>query len=170
MYRNLDPVDDTNKNRMLQSFSEEECWDFFRFRKDQLSELIVLLSLPRYFTCANGLTCPGEHALLMYKYHLSYPTKLQRMQTVFGREMSQLSRLENRVKSFLVSRHRRKVVGNVRWYSNRFDAYATAYNRAVAYSANNQNQGTIPRELLNIIGSLDGSAFPIARLTVTFTL
>ena len=168
IYRDLDTIDDNNKNRLIQSFSDEECWDNFRLRKDQLSEMIVLLHIPRSIVCKNGLACPGEHALLIYMYHISYPTKLQRMQNVFGREISQLCRLENRIKSFLVTRHRNKVIGNLLWYANRFDSYAAAYNRAIAYSRHNANQGTIPQELLNIIASIDGSAFPICRITVIF--
>lgn len=120
-YRALDHVDPTNKNRLLSSFTEEECWDFFRFRKYQLAELVGLLRLPLYFTCPESRhTCPGEHALLLYLYHLSYPTKLQRMQNVFERELSQLSRLENRVKAFLILRNQHKVLGNLDWYANRF--------------------------------------------------
>ena len=143
IYRDLDTIDDNNKDRLLQSFTDEECWDNFRLRKDQLAEMIFLLHIPRNIVCENGLTCPGEHAILIYMYHLSYPTKYKRMQNVFGREISQICRLENRIKSFLVTRHRNKVIGNLLWYSNRFDTYAAAYNRAIAYSRHNANVGTM---------------------------
>lgn len=30
-YQPVDPIDPTNKNRLIHSFSEEECWDYFRW-------------------------------------------------------------------------------------------------------------------------------------------
>ena len=143
IYHRLDIINPINRDRDIASFSEEECWDFFRFRRDQLSHLALLLQLPQWFICENGCTCPREHALCVYLYHLSYPTRLQRIQNVFGRELSQLSRIENRIKSFLITRHRAKVVGNLDWYADRFDMYADAYNRAIAYSTQNRNPGTM---------------------------
>ena len=137
-----------------------------RFRKEQLYELIDLLGMPLELTAENGLRFPSEHGVFLYLYHLSYPTKLQRMQKEFGREYSQLSRIENAVKDFLLPIARPKVVGNTDFYSPRFSSYATAYNRAIAYSIRNPNPGFIPPEITNIIGSLDGSSFPIARLKV----
>ena len=165
-YVPLDRVDATNKNRLIASFSESECFDYFRFHRDQLMELARLLELPPIFECHNGCHCPGEHALCVYLFHLSYPMKLQRMQNVFGREQSQLSRIENCIKAFLIARHRSKVVGNLDWYADRFDMYRDAYNRAIAYAAPNGNPGTIPPELLNIVGSVDGTSFPVARIKV----
>jgi hypothetical protein len=170
VHRPVDPIDATNKNRLIESFSEEECWDYFRFRKNQLTELVRLLDIPRFFISENRMTCPGEHALCVYLYHLSYPTKLQRMQNVFGRELSELSRIEKVVKGFLITRYRRLVIGNLDWYADRFDTYADSFNRAVAYSPHNADPGTLPPQLINIVGCLDGCSFPVSRITVSSAL
>ena len=139
-----------------------------RFRKAQLCELIELLGFPRYMFTENDLQFPSEYGFFIYLYHSSYPTKLQRMQKMFGREYSQLSRIENRVKDFLLIRNRHKVVNNIEWYSDRFNLYATAHNRAISISVHNNQPGTIPNIILNIVGSIDGSSFPISRLKVIF--
>ena len=130
----LDPIDATNKNRLVDSFSEEECWDYFRFQKNQMKELVALLELPEHFVCEHGHTFPAEHAVCVYLYLHTYPSKLQRIQNLFGREISQLFRISNRVKSFLLTKHSHKVFKNLDWYSDRFDMYADAVNRAVQNS------------------------------------
>jgi hypothetical protein len=138
-----------------------------RFRKEQLYDLIERLLLPPRMRTDNGLRFPSEHGILILLYHTTYPTKLLRMQKIFGREYSQLSRIENSVKDFLIEHNRHKVVCNLENYSLRFNDYAAAHNRAFAYSAHNPVPSTVPEELLNIIGSIDGSSFPIARIQVT---
>ena len=167
-YKKLDPIDVRNKNRRIDTFSDEECWDYFRFRKYQLKDMTNLLNIPVFMIAEDGTTFPGEHALLVYLYHLSYPTKLQRMQSTFGREYSQISRIENTIKSFLIINHRNKIVGNFNWYEDRLDLYKEAYNSAISRSNANLTPGTIPNEIRNICGSLDGVAFPIARIHVSF--
>jgi hypothetical protein len=161
-----DPIEPTNKARLVDSFSVEECWDFFRFRKHQLKQIVTLLGLPAHFLCNSGHAAPGEHALCVYLYLHTYPTKLQRMQKEFGREMTQLSRISNRVKSFLLTRHSHKVVANLDWYSDRFDIYANAVNQAIQNSPVNLLPGLIPLELLNIFSFLDGTTELICRITV----
>lgn len=78
--------------------------------------------------------CPADHALLIYLYHLTYPTTLLRMQSEFGRERSQLCRLENEIKSFMIMHYRHCVIGNLMWYEDRFPEYAEPFNRKVVYS------------------------------------
>ena len=57
----------------------------------------------------------------------------------FGREYSQLSRIENRIKAYLIIRNRHKIVGNLDWFSDRFHMHAVSYDRAIAYSNLNAN-------------------------------
>lgn len=40
------PIDRANYNRNVASFSPDECWKFFRFRKEDLDNLFRLLQLP----------------------------------------------------------------------------------------------------------------------------
>jgi hypothetical protein len=53
VYQNLDTVDPRNKNRDINSFSEDECWAFFRFRKEQMHELCHKLGVPAFIICRN---------------------------------------------------------------------------------------------------------------------
>jgi hypothetical protein len=82
------------------------------------------------------------------------------MQNEFGREAS-----EKEIKSFLITNNRRFVVGNLLWYEDRFPEYAEVINRKVAYSPHNPNPATIPADLYNLVGFIDGCSFPVARIT-----
>ena len=70
-YSVLDPVNPANKNRLIASYTEEQCCSLYRLIKDQLTDLFARLNLPGVIRAPNGLTCPGEHALLVYLYHLT---------------------------------------------------------------------------------------------------
>lgn len=35
VYQALDPINQANKNRLIASYTEEECWYLFRLKKDQ---------------------------------------------------------------------------------------------------------------------------------------
>ena len=146
VYQVFDPVNPANKDRLIASYTDEQCWHLFRLRKCQLTDLFARLNLPPVLRTPNGLVCPGEHALLVFLYHLTCPTTLLRMQSEFGREQSQLSRIENEIKTYLISNYRHFIVGNLMWYEDRFPEYAEVFNRKVAYSPHNLHPGNVPRE------------------------
>jgi hypothetical protein len=83
----------------------------------------------------------------------------------FGREFSQLSRISNRIKGFLLTRHSNKVLCNLDWYADKFDLYADSVNRAIAYSPINQQPRTLPPELVDILAFLDGTIQLICKIT-----
>jgi hypothetical protein len=72
VYTTLDPVNPTNKDRLINSYTEEQCYYLFRFTKVQLTDLVARLNLPASIKSM----CPGEHALLVYLYHLTCPVIL----------------------------------------------------------------------------------------------
>jgi hypothetical protein len=76
VYTTLDPVNPTNKDRLINSYTEEQCYYLFRFTKVQLTDLVARLNLPASIKSENGSMCPGEHALLVYLYHLTCPVIL----------------------------------------------------------------------------------------------
>lgn len=78
--RALDHVNPVNKNRLIASYTDEECWYLFRLRKDQLIDFFARLNLPANITCDNDIICPAEHACLLYMYHLSCPSIFLRLQ------------------------------------------------------------------------------------------
>ena len=62
-----DPVDNTNRNRGIDSFTDTECWNFFRHRKDDLRRLITCLEFPEVMLVdgpKNGSVL-GEYAALI---------------------------------------------------------------------------------------------------------
>ena len=116
----LDPVDPDNKDRLIGSFTDEECYVFFRFRKNQMHRLHQALQLPNMIICDNGTSCSGKHALCFYLFMRTTPTNLRRVQTEFGREMSQLSRIDTAIREWLLVHHPHKVVNNLDWYADRY--------------------------------------------------
>ena len=78
----LDLINPLNKNRLIESFTDEECYRYFRFRKAQMYELINLLGIRDSYTTVNNLRFPGEYGFCMYVYFLTFPTDLQRMQSL----------------------------------------------------------------------------------------
>jgi hypothetical protein len=119
VYTTLDPVNPTNKDRLINSYTEEQCYYLFRFTKVQLTYLVARLNLPASIKSENGSMCPGEHALLVYLYHLTCPVILLKMQNEFGREQTQISRIEKEITRFLTTTYRPCVIDNLWWYEDR---------------------------------------------------
>ena len=69
------PINHENKNRLISSFTDEECWHFLRFRPPELRELFVRCEIPDTATCDNGVIYPGEHAFCLMLYRIAYPSR-----------------------------------------------------------------------------------------------
>ena len=158
------PVNPANKNCLINSLDEEDCWNLYRFKKTDLHDLMQQMQVPNMFTCDNGIVCPGEHAVLVVLFRLHNPTQLYEMQNRFGREYSQLSRIFNTALDWIYDNHREKVVNNIEWYSDRFDLYNHAIKRKIATSPVNPVPGTVPEELFDLFGFLDGHGQEISRV------
>ena len=162
----IDPVDPTNRDRRIDSFTDTDCWRHLRFRKRDLPELLRLVDLPAYINCGTDerpLMVSGEYAFLLFLYRIHYPSTLALLQQPFGREYSQLSRIYTATVKWLDARHRHKVVGNIYWYRQRFDQYNASINTALARSPANPFPGTVPVYLNNLFGFIDGTARYICR-------
>ena len=162
----IDPIDKSNRDRGIQSFSEKDCWRHLRFRKEDLPELLRLSEMPGYIDCGTvdkPFLVRGEYAFLLFLYRSHYPSTLSLLQTTFGRDYSQLSRIYTATVEYLDRIHRHKVVGNIGWYRSRFDLYHFTILCAMANSAFNPVPGTIPVYLSNIFGFIDGTCRPISR-------
>ena len=122
----IDPVDHNNKDRLIESWSEKDCWDFFRIRKEDLKQLVILMHIPVVIVTKNRLTCPGEYALCLLLYRLHYPETLYGMCSRFGREYSQLCRIIDRTLDIVFEMHHNKIRGNIHWYVN-FTYYNPLY-------------------------------------------
>ena len=156
-----DPIDRVNCNRGIESFTHNECWHFFRFRKDDLARLLIALNLPNFLEVKgtkNGF-CSSEYALLYLLHRLHYPENLNGCQKLFGRDYTQLGKNFNTILDIMYELHRNKILCNLYWYSDRFDLYHEAYQRKIA----ELNDGIIPGELNNIFGNIDGHAKAIGK-------
>lgn len=105
------PINHRNKNRLFDSFTDENCWHHLRFRRAELAELFILCYFPAIVVCDNGLSCSGEHAFALMLYRLAYPTRLTEMQDVFGRDYSQLSRIFKWSVDLMYEKHKDKFTG-----------------------------------------------------------
>ena len=112
----------------------------------------------------------GEHAFVLMMHRNHYPSTLFDLQDEFGREETQLCRIYNWAIHFVYDNHGFRVHDNVGWYSCRFDMYNDAYRRKIAESAFNPTPGQVPANLDDIFASLDCTARPICRPSVSLFL
>lgn len=163
LWGGLTPIDTAYSNRNIDSFSDEFLYRHMRFHKDDLHKLYEHIGIPHVLILDNGITCSGEYALLILLYRLHFPCTLASMEVIFGRDYSQISRIFNYCTNLVYDQHRAKVLGNIDWYSDRFDIYNEAYNSKIAYLNNNPAPGTVPIQLSNLFGSLDCTANAVCR-------
>lgn len=156
----LQPINHRNKNRLIDTFSDEECWHYLRFRKPELRKLFLLPDIVR---CPNGIVCPGEHALCLMLYRIAYPSRLISLQEIFGRDYTQLSRIFKFTVDTFYLNHKAKVHGNLDWYADRFNLYHQAVVNKILKCPKNANFGFLPVEVSDIFAFLDGTGLQIAR-------
>lgn len=104
------PVNPANRNRLIETFTDEECWHNLRFRKDEVRQLLHLTNFPRSIPMDNNCSCPGEAAFCIMLYRFAYPTRLVTLQNMFGRDYTQISRIFKESINFIYNSHRGKVV------------------------------------------------------------
>ena len=141
-----------NYNRGVASFSDHDCWRLFRFRRLDLMRLMHLLVVPINFEVKGGRngSVLGEYAFLitlhrlrslcrMFFYNLyehnnviflffSYTVLLVILQLwkiwkLYGATTTPLFKVFNTMLDWLYDNHRHRIVGNIHWYSDRFDHY-----------------------------------------------
>jgi len=80
----------------IDSFSGDECWNFFTTRKGDLWRLCTALRFPESIVLNNGSRMPGEEVFLRGLYELvSGENQFNIATNVFGRDQSQQSRAFN---------------------------------------------------------------------------
>jgi hypothetical protein len=141
-----------------------------RFRKGDIESLRQLLNFPDMITLPNRGCCDGEYAFCLLLWRLHYPNTLANLQSTFGRDYSQLSRIFKAAVDWMYEHHRFRVNGCIDWYADRFDMYNEAILAKIAESNNNPVPGTIPQHLGDIYGFLDCTAEHICRPWVSYCL
>lgn len=153
--RNLVRVNRESKNRIIDSFTDEECWHNLRFRKCELLRSFLITNFPELIICQNGVTCPGQYAFCLMLYRSAYLWYRFNVQDIFGREFSQLSRIFKFAINFMYDTHRHKVQGNLDWCADKFGLYHQAVIRRIRLSRHNHLLGFMPVELCNLFAFLD---------------
>ena len=120
----------------------------FRFRKIDLTRLLNLLLIPAALEVKGGRNgfVQGEYAFLLtlhrlrfivkliyvplhlllfwlYYVFLSYPQTLENGEAIWGKDYSYISKVFNTMLDWLFEHHRHRILGNLHWYSDRFDYY-----------------------------------------------
>lgn len=92
-------------NRTVDSFTDSECRDYFRFSKLDLRRLHRALRLPDQIRCQNRSKFPSEEALMILLRRLVTPNRVGDLPVLFGREPSQLSRVCNNPIDMIYQQH-----------------------------------------------------------------
>ena len=109
------------RNRGIDTFTDEDLWTTFRFRKNHLRELLRLLNLPETMNCSNRTSFNSEYGFLLMLFRLENPSKHHDESKTFGRDFNQLSRILTTMFNYFCFHHRGKTQ-DLSWYSDRFDS------------------------------------------------
>ena len=81
----------------LDNWSDDECWVDFRFRKNELEKLLVVLRLPNEIITYNRLRVDAMEALCLMLIRLAYPCRYSDLVTKFARPVPMLSIIFNHI-------------------------------------------------------------------------
>ncbi|XP_074633309.1 uncharacterized protein LOC141892072 isoform X2 [Acropora palmata] len=87
----------------LQDIPDVQCKAMFRFAKGDMKRLRDALQLPANYICSQGTIATGMEALMILLRRLAYPNRWCDLVPVFGRTVSELSLIFNKVKLLLCS-------------------------------------------------------------------
>lgn len=109
-------------DRSIDTFCDSDCYIFFRFNKEHLKDLRVLLNFTAIAIFDNGERMEEEEVFLRGLYELaSGESKHKIARTVFGRDMSSQSRAFSLFIRKMYHFHSHLVLDNIQWwYENGF--------------------------------------------------
>lgn len=139
-------------DRRISSFTEDDCWNRFRFKNADLHRLIRALRIPPYFTLENRGKVAGEEAFLILLARFAYPQRYTQMREDWGREESQLCRIFRAVIRHLFEEHRHLLQDNLDYWKPRYCKYAEAITAKGNLAATNV-----------VMGFIDGTQHKICR-------
>lgn len=89
---------DANYPRInLQDVPDIQCEAMFRFPKGDMERLRDALQLPANYICSQGTIATGMEALMILLRRLAYPNRWSDLVPVFGRTVSELSLIFNKI-------------------------------------------------------------------------
>lgn len=135
----------------LDSFSDVQCWEHFRFLKDDIVYLADLFQLPEKIILENRCVVKKVDALCMFLARMAYPNRLVQLEAFFNRPKTTVSMTIKEVLNFLFDKFGDKLVNlNQEWIESRRQIYADAIH----------NKGS---PLTNVFAFIDGTVRPICR-------
>lgn len=87
----------------MKSITPLEARNLFRFEREDIPRLRAALKLPARLYIANGTAIDGDDALAIALRRLAYPNRLCDLEMLFGRHMSTLSAVSNKVTDHILS-------------------------------------------------------------------
>jgi hypothetical protein len=125
----------------LDDYTDDQCWNWFRFRKGDLLLLMELLGLdPRDFIYpVHRHSYPMQWSFLLFLCRMAYPGRLQNLEVEFGREYAQLGRPINLILAWLHENRSFRVKDNLNFWVPYQQLFADAVAAKVAIQALFQN-------------------------------
>lgn len=103
--RNLYIPHQTFQKFDLEMISDDECLNFFRFYKDDINRLTTAFQLPDKIVCANRTVVSSVEGLCVLLRRLSYPCRYSDMVPGFGRSISELCYITNKMVDILHNKY-----------------------------------------------------------------
>ena len=125
--------------------------------------MVACLIPPTIFIDDREVFVDGEYAFCIFLYRMHYPGTLASLQSIFGRDYTQIGKVYNAMVEFIDFHHQGKVIGNLNGYANRFNDYNRVINYKIQTSPSSPFPEMIPVELSNFFGFADGTARYIHR-------
>ena len=85
----------------ISNWSEEECWNDFRFQKNDLERLSCALNLPAELFTYNRMKVPAMEGLCFTLRRLAYPCRYSDLISRFARPVPELSVIFNHTVDFI---------------------------------------------------------------------
>ena len=136
----------------MDNFTEEEFKKYFRFSKDHVKELCILLHLKGEYKSSSCLIWSAEEGLCILLHRFAYPNRLCDLVPMFGRHVTELSVIFNLMLSEIHRKHHEKLESVQQPWVN-YEQFATAIS----------NKGAV---LQNVWGFIDGTQGRLYRPNV----
>ncbi|XP_013386696.1 protein ALP1-like [Lingula anatina] len=139
----------------LETLTDDQCREYFRFYKDDIKRLVRVLHIPNKIICENDAFASGTDAFCILLRRMVYPNRLADLEPMFGRPKSTLSMISKEMLNFILQEHGHLL--------ENFDQPWLDQAHLQTYADVIHAKGA---PLRNCIGFIDGTVRPISRPTV----
>jgi len=125
----------------------------YRFDQDGIFELLRALDLPEQLTMQNRVCWQLEEALLLLLRRLAYPCRLGELESMWGRDKTQLSRCFNSMMCLMYSRFQHHITNKLAYWSEHFTEFCDSIKRKLHTDD----------AAMTVVAFIDGKVQPICR-------